>query len=323
MTDLHQYVETNCSNICQIVAQKNGKIIYEDCWHGFKPDDTLHVMSVTKSVVSILVGIALDKGLIKSVDQPVLDFFPDYKIKRGEKTIQSVTIRHLLTMTAPYKYRSEPWTKVCTSPDWTAAALDFLGGKEGITGKFRYSTLGIHILTGIIAQTSGLPTVEFANKYLFAPLGIEPFGNYEAQTAEEHKAFMLSKEPKKRIWFVDSKGVGTAGYGLCISARDMAKIGQLCLDRGLYDGQRVVCAEWIKESTAPRLQCGEAFGSMRYGCLWWIPDSDRNAYAALGNSGNAVYINPENNSVVAVTGSFKPNIFDRVQFIQKHIEPLL
>ena len=168
-----------------------------------------------------------------------------------------------------------------------------------------------------------MQTVDFADKYLFAPLGIDGFENFEAQTAEEHKAFMLSKEPKKRIWFVDPQGVGTAGYGLCISARDMAKIGQLCLDEGTYNGERLVSAEWIRESTAPRLQCDDSFGNMRYGYLWWTPDSDRRAYAALGNSGNAIYINPENNSVVTVTGTFKPNIFDRVQFIREHIEPLI
>lgn len=323
MTDLHHYVEANCGNICQIVAQQNGKIVYEEYWHGFKPDDTLHVMSVTKSVASLLVGIAMDRGLIKSIEQPVLDFFPDYRIKRGEKTIQGVTIRHLMTMTAPYKYRSEPWTKVCTSPDWTVAALDFLGGKAGITGAFRYSTLGIHILTGIVAKTSGMQTVDFANEYLFAPIGIAPYKNYEAQTAEEHKAFILSGEPKGRIWFVDPQGVGAAGYGLCISARDMAKIGQLCLDEGIYKGKRVVSAEWVRESTAPRLQCGEAFANMRYGYLWWTPDDDRRAYAALGNSGNVIYVNPETHSVITVTGTFKPNIFDRVQFIQQYIEPLL
>lgn len=94
---------------------KNGRLLCSDCWHGFQPTDTVHVMSVTKSIVSLLIGIALDHGLIRSVNQPVLDFFPDYTIKRSEKTIQHVTLKHLLTMTAPYKYRHEPWTKICTS----------------------------------------------------------------------------------------------------------------------------------------------------------------------------------------------------------------
>lgn len=320
---LHERVEKETGNIREIAAMKNGKLVYEDYWGGFKPTHTLHVMSVTKSVVSLLIGIAIDKGLIKSVEQKVLDFFPDYTVKRGERTIQQVTLRHLLTMTAPYKYRSEPWTRVCTSDDWTQAALDLLGGKNGLTGEYRYSTLGIHILTGIISKTSGLTTVEFANRYLFTPLGISPYRGYEAQTAEEHKAFIMSKEPKDNIWLVDPQGVGTAGYGLCLSARDMAKLGGLCLSGGEYDGKRIVSRGWIEESTRPRVQGGELFGNMSYGYLWWTPDKERPAYAALGNGGNVIYINPERGTVVSVACVFKPLIFDRVEFIQKNIEPLL
>jgi CubicO group peptidase (beta-lactamase class C family) len=197
-----------------------------------------------------------------------------------------------------------------------------LGGKNGITGEFKYSTLGIHILNGIISKRSGMQTVEFANKYLFDPLDIAPYSNYEAKSAEEHKEFILSKTPKGNIWFVDPLGVATAGYGLCMSAQDMAKIGQLCLDNGIYKGERIVSQSWLKESTKPRIQCDKTFAYMRYGYLWWTPDKDRSAFAALGNSGNVIYVNPEHNSVVTVIGTFKPTIFDRVQFIQNYIEPL-
>ena len=92
---LHSFIENskgNESNICQIHAIKGGKTVYEDCWRGFKPEDAVHVMSVTKGVMALLAGFALDKGFIKSVDQKVLDFFPDYTVKRGEKTICDVTV---------------------------------------------------------------------------------------------------------------------------------------------------------------------------------------------------------------------------------------
>lgn len=322
-SQLHEYIEQHQQNICGIEALKNGKTVYSDYWHGFAPTDALHVMSATKSVASLLIGIAIDKGLIKDVNQPVLDFFPDYAIKRGEKTIQSVTLEHLLTMTAPYKYRSEPWTKVCTSDDWTKAALDLLGGKSGVTGEFKYSTLGIHILTGIITKTSGMKTADFANKYLFEPIGVAPHRSFLALTAEEHKAFIMSKQPKENIWFSDPQGVCTAGYGLCLSAVDMARLGQLCLDGGSCNGKQVVSREWIEKSTMPRHQCGEEFANMSYGYLWWTPDSDRRAYAALGNSGNVIYIDPERGVVVAVAATFKPTVLDRVPFIQQYILPLL
>ena len=103
----------NESNICQIYAIKNGVPVYDDYWHEYKTTDAVNVMSVTKGVMALLIGIAIDKGYITSVEQKVLDFFPDYTVKRGEKTIYKVTLRHLLTMTAPYKYRSEPWTNRC------------------------------------------------------------------------------------------------------------------------------------------------------------------------------------------------------------------
>ena len=321
--ELHSHIAERQPNICQIVALKDGETRYSDCWNGYAPNDAVHVMSVTKSIVSLLIGIALDQGRIESVQQRVLDFFPDYAVKRGEKTIQSVTIEHLLTMTAPYKYRSEPWTKICTSENWTTATLDILGGKAGLTGEFRYSTLGIHILTGILAKVSGMTTVDYANKYLFAPIGVTPHRNYMAVTAEEHKAFTLSKEPKEHIWFADPQGVGTAGYGLCLSAEDMAKIGRLCLARGVYDGKRIVGAQWIADSTKPRYQCDASLAHMGYGYLWWTPNVEKSAYAALGNSGNVIYVDPAKNTVITVTGTFKPNIFDRVPFIQQYIEPFL
>lgn len=322
-TEFHDFVSATQENICQITALKNGTLIFNDTWHDYKTTDTLHVMSVTKSIVSLLIGIAIDRGLIQSIRQPVLDFFPDYTVKRGEKTIQSVTIRHLLTMTAPYKYRSEPWTKVCTSEDWTLAALDLLGGKSGLTGEFKYSTLGIHILTGILTKISGLSTVDFANRYLFSPLGIAPRTNYVAKSAEEHKTFIMSKLPKGNVWFADPQGVGTAGYGLCISAEDMAKIGQLCLNGGAYGGKRILSTDWLEESTRTYMKCGRNFRNMRYGYLWWIIDEKQRIYAAIGNSGNVIYVNPSTQTVVAVTGTFKPTILDRVDFIQEHVEPIL
>lgn len=321
--EFHNFISVTQENICQITALKNGIVLINDTWHNYKTTDTVHVMSATKSVVSLLIGIAVDKGFIKSINQPVLNFFPDYTIKRGEKTIQQVTLRHLLTMTAPYKYRSEPWTKVCSSDDWTVAALDLLGGRAGLTGQFKYSTLGIHILTGIITKASGLSTVDFANQYLFTPLGIAPRTNYYSETAEEHKAFTMSKKPHGNIWFADPKGVAAAGYGLCMSAEEMAKIGQMCLERGMYGGGRIVSSEWLAESTEPRIQCDGNFRDMLYGYLWWIIDEKKHIYAAIGNSGNVIYVNPEKAAVVAVAGTFKPTVFDRVDFIQEHVEPLL
>ena len=325
-SELHQMIADstgNESNICQIYAVKNGVPAYDDCWRGYKTIDAVNVMSVTKSVMALLIGIAIDRRYIKSVDQKVIDFFPDYSVKRGEKTIYKVTLRHLLTMTAPYKYRSEPWTKVCTSDDWTIAALDLLGGRNGITGEFKYATLGIQILSGVIQNASGMKCIDFANQYLFAPLGIPEHTIHGASNKDDQFDFLMNKAAKKNEWYSDPKDTVTAGWGLCLSAEDMAKIGVLILNSGQYDNKRIISTNWIEEMTAPRIALGERFGNMHYGYLWYRPFQDRETIAAIGDGGNVIYVNPENKISVGVTGTFKPRVFDRVAFIEKNILPLL
>ena len=319
--DISAYVREKEPNICQICVWKDGTEVFSEEWNGYKKTDCTHIMSATKSVVSLLIGIAIDKGMIRSTEEKVISYFPEYIVKRGEKTIFDVTIRHLLTMRAPYKGKGDPWTKVCASENWTFASLDFLGGKKGITGEFDYRTVCLHILSGILYRATGLKTVEFANQYLFAPLGIAEHQNFYAKSAEEHKHFTISKTPKENVWFADPDGLGTPGYGLCMSAADMAKIGQLCLNKGTWGEKRIISEDWITRMTCPRTVESDAFRGMQYGFLWWIIHPEKNIYAAIGNSGNVIYVNPGENLVAAVSSFFKPTVFDRVDFIEEILLP--
>lgn len=322
ISTLHKMVEEWEPNICEITVMQDGKVRYEDYWHGYQSGDALHIASVTKSVIALLTGIAMDKGYIQSVDQKVLDFFPEYTVKRGEKTIYEVTIRHLLTMTAPYKYKSEPWTKVCTSDDWTKAALDLLGGRSGITGEFKYSTLGIQIMAGIIENTSGMKLIDFANEYLFEPLGIPKHVNHSTISKEDQFDFLMNKNPRKHEWYSDPKNTVTAGWGLTLSATDMARLGQMCLEGGVFQNKQIVSGKWIQEMTTAYQDPGERFGYLFYGYLWWVTDKEKHNYAAIGDGGNVIYVNSEKKIVVGVAGTFKPRIFDRVDFIEKKLLPL-
>lgn len=324
--DLHERIARstgNESNICQICAIRNGRVVYGDCWRGFKAEDAVNVNSVTKGVMALLTGIAIDKGFLKGVDDHVLDYFPDYPVKRGEKTIYGVTVKHLLTMTAPYKGSSEPWKKVCTSSDWTRAALDLLGGRRGITGEFRYATLGIQILAGIIESATGEKCIDFANRNLFVPLGIPAHSPHGDSSKEDQLDFFLNKGPRKNEWYCDPRGTVTAGWGLCLTGRDLARLGDMVLNGGRCNGRRIVSEDWIGQMTAPRLKLGKTFGNMEYGYLWYKPHGGRQVYAAIGDSGNIVYANKERNVAVGVTGTFKPRIFDRVGFIEENIVPML
>lgn len=317
ITTFENLIKTEYDNIAGIVVLKNGERVYEGYFDGCTFADTVHVMSVTKSIISALVGIAIDKGYIKSVDQKVLEFFPDYTLKRGEKTIQNVTIRNMLTMTAPYKYRSEPYTKVYTSDDWTKAALDLLGGRAGITGEFKYSTVGTQILSGILASAAGKSVIGFATENLFEPLGIKAPHNTTIHNKEEHIAFLKDKHVSG--WIVDPKGVNTAGWGLCLAPRDMAKIGQLYLNGGLYDGRRILSSKWIEDSTKEKSRWGE----LSYGFLWWIIDSKgSHCYAAIGDGGNMIFVNPEKNMVAAITSRFMLRSRVLTELITEHIVSL-
>lgn len=304
-------------NIGGIVVQKSGDICYEKYFNDFTKDNPFHVFSVTKSIISMLIGIAVDKGMIESIDQKVLDFFPEYTIKRGEKTLQSVTIKDMLTMTVPYKYKSAPYTKYFSSSDWVKSALDLMGGR-GKIGDFRYAPLiGPDVLSGILVKATGKSVLDFATDNLFAPLGINIEGNVVFHSKEEQLAWY--KDRNMKGWVADPKGVNTAGWGLSIKTRDMAKLGQLYLNNGLWAGKQIVSSEWIEQSTQKHSQWDEK----KYGYLWWIIDENENSFAAMGDGGNVIYINPKKELVVAISALFMPRVKDRIPLIKEYIEKSL
>ena len=133
----------------------------------------------------------------------------------------------------------------------------------------------------------------------------------------------MNKKPRKYEWYSDPQDTVTAGWGLCMSARDMAVIGTLVLNEGIHEGRRIISREYLKEMTAPHLKLGERFGNMYYGYLWYKPFSDREVFAAIGDSGNIIYVNREKNIAAGITGTFKPRIFDRVEFIEQKVLPAI
>lgn len=302
-------------NIAGIVVVKDGETIYEKYFNECTADSRIHIYSVTKSIISILIGIAMDIGHIKNLDQKVLDFFPEYEIKKGEKTIQNITVRHLLTMTAPYKYIFNPYIKYFTSDNWVKFSLDLLGGK-GRVGRFRYAPLiGPDIMSGILCKATGQSVINFAQNNLFEPLGIVVEKNIVFQSKEEQLAF--NQATNMSGWVADPMGVNTAGWGLTLSPMDMAKIGQLYLNHGMWNGQRIVSEEWINESTEEHSRWEAQ--NLSYGYLWWI---DKDGFAAMGDGGNTIYVNTKKNMVVAIASLFKPKARDRMELIREYIEPI-
>lgn len=317
-TKMEKIINSSYSNIGGIIALKNGKTLYENYFNNCTAASTFHVFSVTKSIISILIGIATDKGYIKSINQKVLDFFPDYEVKRGEKTIQTVTLKDILTMTAPYKYKSEPYTEYFASDNWVKSALDLLGGR-GKIGEFRYAPLiGPDILSGILVKTTGQSVLDFAAEYLFSPLRINVKGNIVFHNKEEQLAWY--KERNVSGWVADPQGVNTAGWGLNLTPIDMAKIGQLYLDEGMWKGKQIISSGWINESTKEHSRCDQ--WKLSYGYLWWIIDEKEHAYAAMGDGGNVIYVNTNKKMVVSIASLFVPHAKDRLKLIKEYIEPV-
>ncbi|MDW7691491.1 serine hydrolase [Flammeovirgaceae bacterium SG7u.111] len=313
---LNTLIGEDYSNIAGVVVKRNSKTVFENYYNGYNKNDTIHVASVTKSIISALIGIAIDKGFIKSIEQNILDFFQGYKIKRGEKRIQKIAIRDLLTMTAPYKFKYEPYTKVYSSDDWTKAVLDLIGGK-GEIGEFKYTTVGLQVLSGIITNATGHTIVDFASENLFKHLDIQTPKNVTINSKDEHIAFL--KDKHRSGWVIDPKGINTAGWGLALTTIDMAKIGQLYLNMGIWNGKQILSAKWIEHSTKEHSRLGK----LPYGYLWWIIDGVNNRdFAAIGDGGNVIYVSPEKNIVVAIASQFMPRAKDRIEMIKKNIIPL-
>jgi CubicO group peptidase (beta-lactamase class C family) len=306
---LDQIIPAEYENINGIVIAGKGQIVFERYYHGHGPDDTYHVTSVTKSIVSALIGIAIDAGYIKSADQKVLDFFPEYVPDAADRQKQEITLRHLLTMTAPWPFEDwhEPLDTLCMQPDWVKYTLDMLG-RNGTTGTFKYSTAGAHLLSAVIMRSTGKSAREFANIRLFRPLGMKEIPDYAM------KAFGFEDLFGKKVkgWVKDPDGNSTGGWGLTLNPRDMARFGCLYLNCGMWDNRQIISRTWIDESTARNPN--------NYGYLWWLREEDGvTAYSALGDGGNVICCIPEIDLVVAIASEFVMNPRDRWPLIRKYI----
>ncbi|MDA2778503.1 serine hydrolase [Bacillus cereus group sp. Bc002] len=305
---LDQIIQEEYGNVNGMLVVQKGNVIFEKYYKGHGPDDAFHVASVTKTIISALIGICIDKGYIKSVDQRVIEFFPEYKLKASE-----VTVRYLLTMTAPYPFVDwqEPLEELCTQQDWIQYTLNRIGN-GGEIGFFKYSSAGAHILSAIITNATGKSAREFANEYVFQPLGMREIPNYNM------KAFRFDDLFGKDVkgWVHDPNGISTGGWGLTLTVKDMAKFGQLYLNEGIHNGKQILSKSWIKESTE--------MNQNQYGYLWWLREEDGIfSYCAMGDGGNVICCIPKKDLVVVIASEVMSNARDRWELIVKYILPYI
>ncbi len=186
LLELDKALNSQFGSINGIVIVRNGYNVFERYNNGFGLDNTHPVASVTKSFTSALIGIAIDARYIRDVDQKVLDFFPEYIPGVGDIQKRVISIKHLLTMTAPIAWKTgpkgyEPLDRLRRQRDWVMFILNLLG-RNGQLGKFQYSSAASHLLSAIITRTTGMCAREFANERLFRPLGMRHIPDHDMKS---------------------------------------------------------------------------------------------------------------------------------------------
>ncbi|TYL98405.1 serine hydrolase [Bradyrhizobium rifense] len=293
------------TSVHSVVVARHGKLVFEQYIPGYdepwgQPDGqqvfsatTKHdLRSASKSVVSLLVGIAIDRKLIAGVDEPVLKFFPDHQALK-QAGWDAITLRHLLTMSSGMQWdEARAWTDPKNDEPHLTFEADPIGYvlARPIAAPpdtlWTYNGGGTELLGNILERVSGKPLETFAREALFQSLGI---------TDVEWKAY--------------KNGKIAAASGLRLRPRDAAKIGQLVLDRGQWNGQQIVSADWIAQSTTPRFQAIGFFGSTQfYGYQWWMGRSlagnrEIKWVAAFGWGGQRIFIVPELDLVMMTTAA--------------------
>ncbi len=282
---LGEILEENYA-IDSVTIVRNGYMVVDVSIHPFSSTSKHNIYSCTKSVVSALVGIAINQGYIEGLNQSVLSFFPQRTIANRDANKEAMTLEHLLTMTTgfqcqdSYLYRWSGLNQMRDSEDWVQFVLDL--PMEGEPGeRFEYCNGASHLLSGIIHETTGMSANEYAEEHLFGPLGISDVD-----------------------WSSSPQGISVGYSELRMRPQDMAKIGLLYLNEGRWDGEQIVPSEWVVSSTSQYISATLQDG---YGYQWWVDDSSM--YLALGSRGQFIYVIPEKEIVVVFTSSLEDNDF--------------
>ncbi len=283
-------------NLHSILVIRNGYIVHET-YFGSQSAEQSHIQySVTKSFISTLVGIAVDRGSIDRIDLRVLDFFPGMTVANPDPRKESMTVEDLLTMRSGLDWNDsdQDFENIFRSTNWVQFMLNLPMVRDP-GSEFVYCSGCTNLLSAILQEATGKTARDFGEEVLFAPLGISNLR-----------------------WEADPTGISIGGWGLFITPRDMAKLGYLFLKRGEWDRQQIVSAAWVDDATRKHTPTD---GTLGYGYQWWTYPS-WGAYAALGRDGQMIFVIPESDLIVVTTagGIGHDRIF---QLIEAYIHPAI
>jgi CubicO group peptidase (beta-lactamase class C family) len=256
--------------LVSVLAARHGRLAYERYYRGATGNQPQNVFSVTKSVISTLVGIALARGQLRSLDQRLVSFFPDKVDGDADSDVRTITIRDLLTMTSGYRETSIHFTD-----DWVRTLMNRpVDSTPGTV--FSYDDGSAHLLSAILTKSTDLPASTLARRELFTPLGI-----------------------RVDRWASDQNGLTLGSTGLFLRPRDLLKLGQLYLRHGNWHGRQLVPASWVRESTRRQIAIPDGYA---YGYLWWVNTGPHGGFVALGFGGQSIAVFPRLDLVIVTTG---------------------
>ncbi|MCD0467128.1 serine hydrolase [Flavobacterium sp. ENC] len=300
---MQKIVDGSLPNVHSVLIIKDGKLVFEEYFYEYNKTKLHELRSATKSFVSALTGIAIDKGFIKSKDETVLSFFPEYTFKNLTEDKRLISIKNLLTnqsgldcdVSNPRSEGNE--TTMNNSADWIQFTLD-LPMIDVPGGKGMYCSGNPITLGRIIEKATKMPLPDFARQTLFKDIGIKNF-----------------------IWnFKPDASSSETFCQIYLSPRDMGKLGLLYLNQGLWNGKQVISKDWVQESFSRQ----SVVQGVNYGYLWWLKYLDVNGVryngkAAQGNGGQKIYIWEQQNMVTIITGGNYNSQSPSDEIIQKYI----
>jgi CubicO group peptidase (beta-lactamase class C family) len=251
-----------------LVVLRRGGLAFERYFHGANRRSSNNVHSASKSILGAAIGIALHEGHLRSLDQPLADFLPGARA--------DIRLRHLLTMSAGIDWKEdETEYEIEKTPHWVDSILS-LPFPDRPGEKWNYSTGLTHLLSAVIAKATAQSLAAYVRSRLFTPIGI-----------------------KDERWGKDPHGVSSGGYNVYLTARELAKFGQLFLQRGEWNGRQVVPSAWVDESFRHHISPRKGSG---YGLLWWQRRiGGHDVKFAWGYGGQLVYVVPSLEMVVVFT----------------------
>src|SRR5579862_5864545 len=267
LSRLDTHIQADLPHVRSLLISRHGRLVFEKYYGDASRDAPHNIQSMTKSVSSALVGIALKKGLISSLDDRALDYLPQYRPVAGDPRMKDITIRHLLAMSSGIDEMPLSFDKGLADPIATILRRPLLYPPGA---GFKYSSAAAHVLGGVIRKAAGTSVLDFARRELFDPLGMD-----------------------RVAWYADQTGLQSGGMSGLWLSRDVLKLGELYLGHGAWRGKQLIAPSFVAESTKQQNE-GDFFGEhARYGYMWWIASiGGYDAFYARGYGGQYLMVIP-------------------------------